>query len=181
VGDVVLTVARATGGDAAAADAYREIEQAAANLGVSYNQVANVVGEAFNAGMDTVELVQSPDGEIVVQVPTGGIGDVDMNSINLFPNDGEKNVFPLTKDGIKSYYAYLNSLSMDVKQPQANIDALTAEDLINKFGFTYDEVVSMNPVLVMTAGDKGFIETKQQTNNAGLLIAAGLAALTLLG
>lgn len=183
VGDVVLTVARATGGDAAAADAYREIEQAAANLGVSYNEVANVVGEAFIAGMDTVELVQSPDGEIVVQVPSGGIGDVDMNSINLFPNDGEKNVFPLTKDGIKSYYAYINSPTMDVKQTQANIDALTVEDSINKFGFTYDELKSMNPAVVIK--DYFPIGTKfvpgQQTNNAGLLIAAGIAALTILG
>jgi len=111
--------------------------------------------------------------------------------------------YPLTKEGIKAYYAYINALSMDVKKRQPNIDALKMSDLINTYGFTYEEASALNYVdigddifnikskdrVVPFVGNEPIVGSPIRTEvtgqaaggNAGLAIAAALSALTFLG
>lgn len=145
--DVPLTMARATGGDAEVDLVYRDLEAAAGSFGVTYQEVAELVGEQNVLGYDTVELVESPDGLIQVETPAGGVGYVDGQSVPVF----EETPFDMTKPVDPGFSLF----------PEGS-DVFTGPQI-------------GQPI------EKPIFLEKSQPANAGLLIAAGIAALTILG
>lgn len=145
--DVPLTMARATGGDAEVDLVYRDLEAAAGSFGVTYQEVAELVGEQNVLGYDTVELVESPDGLIQVETPAGGVGYVDGQSVPVF----EETPFDMTKPVDADFSLF----------PEGS-DVFTGPQI-------------GQPI------EKPIFLEKSQPANAGLLIAAGIAALTILG
>ena len=123
---------------------------------------------------NTVEIVNSPDANIDVLVPAGGTGDANMPSFNLFPNDElaamsvsdkVEHYFELKRQGISD-----EEIIAAYAIPPADWEALMEAVRLVRI----DALI--NPVI----GTGTDIQTTQPAN-AGLLLAAGIAALTLLG
>lgn len=153
--------------------------------------------------INTVETVESPDGDIAVIVPGGGLANIDTPSIDLFPN--ETSLLPPTYEPeplpgptITPEDAAAAGL-IDVRplgfKTDDELSRMTTQQKVEHYitlremGYSDEEIIGNYNI---NANDwdelmKAFAAYTQPTivqptqGNAGLLIAAAIAALTLLG
>ena len=152
---------------------------------IDYNKIAEQPGlfvptipgapPASDYWEDRQITVDSPDGDISVLLPPAGTGDVNMPSFNLFPND-ELAIMSVA-DKVNVYLELKAQGVSDQEIIEAyQIPAADWNELMKAVA-----QAEPGPEIGRPLPETQYGVLVQPAPNAGLLIAAGLAALTLLG